>query len=307
MLIPKQFIYFDYSAGETLRIDDITGNYNAENTTGYGSPNPAIWQVNKVRFLFSSFLTERNANTNVKECLTNVEYRVVSSGIAAPSGPTPRVIVDTKRYFLNDTFILMSDQTPVISISLALEETGRYACVTPFLPVDFFTTFAPSAFGIDQLIFPDSAYTSTEEVYTTSFVAGNVFSAGTYIVKGDPLNRIKVAESGSSYYVGEVFTTTTDTSFSDDIGTNQICLFAASGTLTFPLTYYAQKVKDNIQTAFTTAGCPCKDQLEFPLFQVYSRLQAIQENYADELNNSDSYTQTLLDEIASIGARTQLC
>lgn len=305
MLLPKQFVYFDYNTGETLRNDEITGNYTPDNTGGYGSPNPAIWQVNKVRFMFSSFLTYRDASSGITECLTNVEYRVISSGIPAPVGPAPRVTVDTKRYFLGDTFVLMSDQTPTIPTSLLLEETGRYACVTPFLPADFYTTFAPSAFGIDSLIFPDSAYTSTEEIYTTSYLAGATFPAGTYIVKGDPLNRIDV--SSTEYYAGETFTVTGNSTFTDITGTNEVCLYVTSGTLTFPLTYYAQKVKDDIQTAYTTAGCPCKEQLEHPLFQVNSRLEAIRKMYKDELNNSDSYTQTLLDEIASIGARTQLC
>lgn len=306
MLAPKPYISFDYNTGETVRLDDITGNYNDQNTGGYGIPNPHIYDVNKVRFMFSSFLTVRDASQSVTECLTNVEYEVYRLG-PVNIGPSPRVTVDTKIYLAGDKFVLMSDQTPVINSVLALRETGRYACVSPFLPADYYTTFAPSAFGIDNLYFPDSAYTATEEVYTTSYLANVSFPAGTYIVKGDPLNRITVDDSGISYYAGETFTTTGSTFFEDVTGTNEVCLYVAEGTITFPLCYNAQKTKDEILASYTTQGCPCREQLQHPLFQIDSRLQAIQYNYRDELNNSDSYTQTLLDEIASIGARTERC
>jgi len=105
-LSPLLYITLDYSTGSLVRIDDITGLYTADNTGGYGLPNPNMSAINKTRFLFSSYVTESTADQNVTECLANVEYVVNGTGANT-------VVVDTKTFVLWDILILRTDAATI--------------------------------------------------------------------------------------------------------------------------------------------------------------------------------------------------
>lgn len=282
----KLYITEDLNEGTTVRIDDITGSYTSDNTGGYGAPNPSITSVTKTRFLFSSFLTVSNLNSNVTECESGKEYKVNGSGANT-------VVVNTKTYSLGDTFVLEVDATPVIGTGLTLAETGRFAYPTTFLPTDNYIEFTPSLFGIDTLEFPDSSYIVEYEVYTTSYSAGAV-AAGTYIVLG---TSGTITISGVTYNAGEVFTRSSGFTFS---GSNNIALFNSSVEYSFPLYWSALQARNNVANEYVSKNCKCKEGLSYKLFQIDSRLSAIQFNFENAINVDYSGTQTLLDEIIEI-------
>lgn len=288
----KLYITQDFVNGNLIRIDEVTGNYTAENTGGYGFPNLVESAVTQVRFMFSSYQKEENASTSLV-CVSNVEYEVIGTG-------SNTVDVDNKEYVLGDIFVLMSDAVPIIGSGLSLVETGRFACVSTFLPSDLYETFAPSELGINALTFPDSAYEVGSEIYTTQYLAAASFPAGTYIVQGANGTVITVASTGFRYRVGEVFTTTGTTTFSNFSGTGTICLFYDNVTCAFPLYYEAFQARNEVAIALSQAPLNCNQSLTYKLFQIDNRLEAIRYNYEDVLNLDASGTQTLLNEILEI-------
>lgn len=293
MIVPKLDITQDLDTGLTIRVDDITGAYTTENPGGYGFPNPEIYEVNRVRFLFSSYLSIISADQNVTECIASVEYQVYGSGNST-------VDVDGKSFILGDKFIIETDATPVIGTGLLLKETGRFATITNFLPNDLFIDFVPSQTGNNQLIFQDSAYQSLYQVFITQYFSGASFPAGTYIVKGDPLKRIQVTSTGFEYNAGEVFAVSGADTFTDITGTNSICKLEADTVYNFPLIYYAWQAKNVVEQQYVLRNCGCKEKYAFALSEIQSRLDAIAINYEDDLNNDDSGTQAMLDDILSI-------
>lgn len=292
-LSPKIYPTLDLSTGMTLRIDDITGNYTALNTGGYGAPNTPITSVTRVRFLVSSFLTEAAAS-NVTECVPSVEYEVTGSGVDP-------VEVDNKEFLLGDRFILEVDATPTIPDGLYVTQTGRYAVITDFLPADQYTELNPALIGIDSTTFPDSAYQATYELYTTEYLEGATFQAGTYIVAGTSLDVIEVASTGFRYNVGEVFTVDGSDTFTDISGTNTINLLDSQVTQDFPLYYDAWVLYNLIEQEYVNDACCNKPCLEQKLFKMNTLFEAVKINYQDELSLDDSGTQGLLDEIINIG------
>lgn len=281
----KLYITQDLNEGNLVRIDDITGEYTAENTGGYGSPNPRMIDVNKTRFLFSSYLTETNAAQGVLECEANKEYEVVGSG-------EETVVVSTQTYSLGDKFVLMDDATPVIGDGLSLNETGRFAYTPDFLPSDFYTTFNPSAFGIDALTFPDSTYFSTYQVFTTLRSAGST-PAGKYIVTTG-----SITTGGVTYLAGEVFTMTGTFTFTG----NNIALYDSEVDYAFPLYYNAFQAQNGVVLKYA-ASCNCDDALTYKLMQINNRFEAIKQNFENDINSDYSGTQVLLGQIIEIATQ----
>lgn len=281
----KLYITQDLNNGNIVRIDDITGNYTTENTGGYGTPNPNIADVNKVRFIFSSYLTEQNAAEGVLTCEANKEYEVVGSG-------EETVVVATQTYVLGDKFILMDDAIPVIGEGLSLNETGRFAYTPDFLPADIYDTFNPSSFGINSLIFPDSTYFCNYQVFTTLVSAGLTI-AGTYIVMSGSIDI-----SGIVYNAGEVFTMNGNFSFTG----NDIARYNAEVDYAFPLYYAALQARNNIALKYSNS-CNCDDTLTYKLMQIDNRLEAIKQNFLNDINSDYSGTQTLLNQIIEIAGQ----
>jgi hypothetical protein len=289
----KLYITEDFNTGETVRIDDITGLYSATNTGGYGTPNPTKSQITKIRFIFSSYVTENTIDSNVTECLSGKEYVVQGSGANT-------VVVNTKTYSLGDTFILMVDATPVIGVGLTLAETGRFAYTSSFLPADNYIELVPSTFGLSELIFPDSSYIIVYELYTTSVAAGSGKAAGTYIVSGTTGTS---TIAGVVYNAGEVFTQSSTFTFTG----NNIILFNEDVTYNFPLYYNALAARNAIANQYAQKNCQCKEELGYKLFQIDSRLEAIRYNFEDTLNTDYSGTQTLLEQIIEIQTENINC
>lgn len=271
---------------------DITGAYDPiNNIGGYGTPNPLISATKKTRFLISSYLTEQNFNDNITYCNPGVEYTIYGSG-------SNTVVIDTKIFHLNDTFIIEVGAIPTIGAGLTIKETGRFAAITTFLPTSLVAPFSsysltPSECGINQLIFPDSIYTLIYESYSTEYSAGTI-AAGTYIVKGTPLQTITI--SGINYNVGEVFIKTGSFTFT---GSATICLFESSCQDTQPLYYYAYTAKNNVLQLYVSDGCNCAEEVKSVLDFISSMLFAIIINFEDDLKNDISGTQTLLNKIVS--------
>lgn len=278
----KLYITQDLNEGDLVRIDDITGDYTTENTGGYGAPNPNDSDVNKVRFLFSSYLTEQNAAEGVLECQANKEYEVVGSG-------EETVVVATQTYVLGDKFILMDDATPVIGEGLSLNETGRVAYTPDFLPVDFYTTFNPSAFGVNALTFPDSTYFAVYQVFTTLRSAGST-PAGTYIVTTG-----SISISGVVYNAGEVFTQGGTFSFTG----NDIAEYNAEVDYAFPLYYEAFQARNEVALKYANS-CNCDNGMTYKLMKIDNRFEAIKQNFENDINSDYSGTQVLLSEIIEI-------
>lgn len=260
----------DFATGNVVRIDDITANYTDA--------------VNATRFLFSNYSKDLQVNTDVKECKSNVEYVVTGSGANT-------VVVDTKTFLLGDVFILRVDATPTIGVNLKLAETGRVLSYSTFLPTDFYKEFSPSEFGVDSLIFNDSTFKCSYEVFSTAVVAGSGIAAGTYIVKTG------TAVIGSATYrAGEVIIKTS--TFTLASGT--IYLLDASQEFVFPLYYNALQARNEIANAYVKQGCTCRNELELKLFKIDNILEAIRYNFEDVINLDYSGTQTMLDQIIEI-------
>jgi len=282
----------DLETGESIRIDDITGNYTPSNTGGYGFPNTSINAVTKTRFLFRSYLTTQQAE-NVTECIPNVEYQVTGTGSGV-------VEVDGKEFSLGDVFILEADGTPTIPSGLYVTQTGAYAVLPTFLPTDGNVEFTPAEIGINQLTFPDSAYQTTYEIYTTEYLEGASFPAGTYIVSGTSLDVIEVASTGFQYRVGEVFTVGSTDTFTNVSGTNSVAFQDSTVTEDFPLFYDSWTAYKTVEQEYVNDACCNKECVEQKLFRMNATFEAIVINYQDDLNLDDSGTQGLLDEIIDL-------
>lgn len=297
MFTAKIYPTQDLNEGLIVRIDEITGLYTATNN-GFGTVNPSIADVKKMRVLWSSYLTETLIVTGNSLCKAGVQYIVVGSG-------SNTVVVDTKTYVLGNTFILGIDAVPIIGGGLSLNTTGIIAMQTTFLPIDKFFTVIPSQMGVDSLVYPDSVYHGKAEYYTTSYNAGDSLAAGTYIVNGDPGNVISV--SGIHYNPGEVFVLSGIGSFSNITGLSTVNLFVANTTINFPLTYWSYGYKTILEQKYSDRNCACNEQYGVALEKIQSRLSAIEYNYEDDLNNDDYGTQIMIAEIAQIGLTEIRC
>jgi hypothetical protein len=263
----------DFVEGDLVRIDDITANYTTV--------------INATRFLFSNYSKDLLVNTDITQCISNVEYKVTGSGANT-------VVVDTKTFLLGDVFTLMIDATPVIGSGLKLAETGRVVSYSTFLPSNLYKEFSPSEFGVDALTFNDSSFKCTYEVFDTAEVAGAGKAAGTYIVKTGT-----AVISGATYRAGEVIIRTS--TFTLTSGT--IYLIEESQEFVFPLYYNALKARNSIANSYVKQGCTCRNELELKLFKIDNILEAIRYNFENVINIDYSGTQTMLDQIIEISTK----
>ncbi len=277
--------------GTSLYIADYTGIYDSSlNTGGYDSPNVDINSITAVRFLFSSYLKQQNAQQNITTIQSNVEYLV---------GGTGNFTWDSVVYTVGQTFISMISGTPTLG-TCTLSETGNYSPVTTFLPTQVQTSaFSPSLLGIGDLNFPDSTYSVLYEIYTTKYTSGTV-PAGTYICGGAVGATITL--NSVTYRVGEKFTTLAPYTLT---GTGFASLYNASttdsnGNVTphyFLLSYYASLAILNLQLYIAQNKCDCNGFLGETLCSVVNKMTAIQFNFVGDYNLDISGTQTMLNEI----------
>lgn len=267
MLRIKPQILFDFNTGETFKIGDYTGVYNANfNTTGWGTPNLSASAVNYVRVIFGSYLKEETANSNATEIIAGTEYRVVGTG---------SFTFDTKTYNAGDVFISMATGTPTLPATIILEETGRFQPITDFVPLDVTSgDFTPSLLGIDDIVFPDTIGNLQMDIYTTEYASPNgSVPAGNYIVKGSVGQTITTG--GVTYRVGEVFTKNSTFAIT---GTGKVVEYAdttvdANGNpdyVYFLCGYHAFQALIMMSMKLADTCCNCKDK--------------IRENYVEAMN-----------------------
>ena len=213
----------DIDAIVSYNLDDLS-TLRVTDTSNYGSPNPEITDVNATRFVFSSVNGQASRQTNVTALQANVEYQLVGTGSMTINGKT---------FSAGNTFILRVSVTVTPPSTLQIDETGYYSPVTSYDPAtEPYEQFVPSQVGIpDNLYFPDNIFTCEYDVFTTDYLEGIVFPAGTYIVTGT--GTIDVDINGYTYNVGEVFTTTVSTFFLNVTGTNKVVQLYGSTTFYF--------------------------------------------------------------------------
>ncbi len=288
---------FDFTNGETVVINDLTGGYEATiNPTGYGSPNIPITDVNAVRFIFGSYLTESEATVAT----------AIEAGREYTTSGTGSFVFDTKTVIAGDTFIFMTDGTPTIPSTMVMTATGRFSPATDFLRVDVLSgEFTPSLMGIDETVFHDSIYSLQMNVYTTSYAAGSSRPAGTYIVYGDIGDTVTI--SGVVYRINEVFTIGTTFTFTGDalIATYYTTTTNADGDpdyVYFLCGFHAWQGILSLQNRVISVHCSTK--AKDSLVICWNKWQAI----IDQLSVVDgpidiSGCQILLDEIIQLSAQ----
>lgn len=285
----------NYVNGKTFKVLENTGPYDATlNPGGYGGPNILASDVTATRFVFSSLLSEQQAETDVASILAGYEYTAVGTG---------SFVYDTKTVNAGDTFIFELAGTPTLPSTLTLRATGRVSPILGFVPTDIETSdVTPSLTGVDSLVFPDTVGSLEYSVYTTSYSAGSGRPAGTYIVTGDT-----VTISGVTYRPNEVFTQVGTFTFT---GSGTIHLFSATTTnsdgdadyVYFVYGFYAFQALLNLQKKLTSGCCGgCKEKVEANSFTAWNIWYGISDAFSVEDGEIDiNATQCGLEEIVSL-------
>jgi hypothetical protein len=275
----------DIDAIVSYNLDDLS-TLRVTDTSNYGSPNPEITDVNATRFVFSSVTGQANRQTNVTALQANYEYQLVGTG---------SMTIDGKVFSAGDKFILRVSLTVTPPSTLQIDATGYYSPVTNYIPsVDAYEQFVPSQVGIpDNLYFPDNIFTCEYDVYTTEYLDSIVFPAGTYIVTGT--GTIDVDINSYVYNVGEVFTTTVSTFFTDVTGTNQVVKLEGSTTFYFMTYKYAYEVYESYIRAIADGQCGTSLQSNF--VQVHALLHSNIINFEKNITVDLTAMQNTLDII----------
>jgi hypothetical protein len=275
----------DIDAIVSYNLDDLS-TLRVIDTSNYGSPNPDIADVNATRFVFSSVTGQANRQTNVTALQANYEYQLVGTG---------SMTIDGKIFSAGEKFILRVSVTVAPPSTLQIDETGYYSPVTDYIPsVDAYEQFVPSQVGIpDNLYFPDNIFTCQYDVYTTEYTENVTFPAGTYIVTGT--GKIAVDVTNYFYNVGEVFTVSTSTIFSDITGTNQVVELYGSTTFYFMTYKYAYEVYESYINAIADGQCGTSLQSNF--VQVHALLHSNIINFEKGISVDLTAMQNTLDII----------
>jgi len=275
----------DIDAIVSYNLDDLS-TLRVIDTSNYGSPNPDIADVNATRFVFSSVTGQANRQTNVTALQANYEYQLVGTG---------SMTIDGKVFSAGEKFILRVSVTVAPPSTLQIDETGYYSPVTNYIPsVDAYEQFVPSQVGIpDNLYFPDNIFTCQYDVYTTEYTENVTFPAGTYIVTG--IGKIAVDVTNYFYNVGEVFTVSTSTIFSDITGTNQVVELYGSTTFYFMTYKYAYQVYESYINAIADGQCGTSLQSNF--VQVHALLHSNIINFEKGISVDLTAMQNTLDII----------
>lgn len=172
-----------------------------------------IQDVQSVRMLFATVNSVNTAQKNVTSLIAYKQYVVTSGSIS----------INGHSYVNGDYIYLVNDI--VISGNVSIDETGYYATIVNWIPsTGTFVSFTPSQliYGCTDAIFPDNVFTMNYELYGVKIIAATSLTNTTqYIVNGSQENSILL--NGSTYYVGEIFTTVNTNAFTNVTGTNFVC------------------------------------------------------------------------------------
>jgi hypothetical protein len=182
------------------------------------SPYPidgvGISDVEQVRFKFATYDSVANSST-ATVAIAWFEYEVIEGS----------VIVNGRTYNVGATFILANDFN--IPSTAKIQTTGYYSPYSQYLPTDTSDAeFTPSQVGdATDIIFADAVRYVVYEIYDNETSAGSVTVATPtqFIVKGTDSDFIEIG--AETYYVGEVFTKSSNFTFT---GTSTICSFVDS-------------------------------------------------------------------------------
>jgi hypothetical protein len=130
-------------------------------------------------------------------------------------------------------------------------------------------------------------------VYTTEYTENVTFPAGTYIVTGT--GKIAVDVTNYFYNVGEVFTVSASTIFSDITGTNQVVELYGSTTFYFMTYKYAYEVYESYINAIADGQCGTSLQSNF--VQVHALLHSNIINFEKNITVDLTAMQNTLDII----------
>lgn len=281
--------------GQTFVLGDYTGLYDPLlNLGGYNFPNVDISSITRVRFIFSSYLKQVQRNISVTNIQQGVEYIV---------GGTGSFTYDTKTFSTGDIFISYLAGTPTLT-SCTLSETGRFAPISAFLPINVTTqAFTPSSLGINDLIYPDSTYNCLYELYTGLITAGSGIAAGRYLVSGTPGQTVTI--SGVTYRIGEEFTHVGTFTMT---GTGTIHLYNAStldnsGNVSakyFQLNYHVIQSMLALENAIALYKCGCDHNFCQVQCKVQAMKKAIDDAFELDIPVNISGTQTLMNTIVEL-------
>ena len=275
----------DIEAIVSYNVDDLS-TLRVIDASNYGTPNPEVTDVNATRFVFSSVNARANIQTNVTSLKANYEYEFVGTGT---------ITIDGKTFNAGDTFIFRVDVSVTPPATIQINETGYYSPVTDYDPAtEPYEQFVPSQVGIpNNLYFPDNIFTCEYDVYTTEYTTGVTFPAGTYIVTGT--GTIDVDINSYTYNVGEVFTTTVSTFFTDVTGTNKVVKLEGSTTFYFMTYKYAYEVYESYINAIAEGQCGTSLQSNF--VQVHALLHSNIINFEKGISVDLTAMQNTLDII----------
>jgi hypothetical protein len=208
---------------------------------------------------------------------------------------TGTITIDGKTFNAGDTFIFRVDVSVTPPATIQINETGYYSPVTDYDPAtDSYEQFVPSQTGIpNNLYFPDNIFTCEYDVFTTEYLESIVFPAGTYIVTGT--GKIELDIDSNNYNVGEVFTTTVSTFFTDVTGTNKVVQLYGSTTFYFMTYKYAYEVYESYINAIAEGQCGTSLQSNF--VQVHALLHSNIINFEKGISVDLTAMQNTLDII----------
>jgi hypothetical protein len=229
-------VAFDIADLQTVRFYD---------TTNCGTSS--LLNVGAVRFLFATVNSVYGASQNVTALKAWNQYVVLSGSVTI-----------NDRIYTTGNYIYLANDTAIPSTGVVVAYTGFYGGITTWLPSSgTFVEFTPSQMIYNQnsVIFPDNVFTTQYELYGAKIASGSNLPINTKcIVTGTVGNSIEY--DGIIYYVGEVFTTSTTTQFTDNSGTNYVCPLLSEYTGYFR-TWYQNwtiwgKYFDKIATSYQT-------------------------------------------------------
>lgn len=277
----------DIDAIVSYNLDDLS-TLRVIDTSNYGTPNPEVTDVNATRFVFSSVSARANIQTNVTSLKANYEYEFVGTGT---------ITIDGKTFNAGDTFIFRVDVSVTPPATIQINGTGYYSPVTDYDPAtDSYEQFVPSQTGIpDNLYFPDNIFTCEYDVYTTEYTENVTFPAGTYIVTGTGTGKIVVENTAMTYNVGEIFTISVSTFFTDESGVNKVVKLEGSTTFYFMTYKYAYQVYEKYISAIAVGQCGTSLQSNF--VQVHALLHSNIINFEKGISVDLTAMQNTLDII----------
>lgn len=238
-----------------MAIDIIISNDNSLNeridiydSTDYSLQDVSVSEINAVRFLFATNESLISVS-KVGLLVENYEY-IVNSG---------SFTMDEVTYSQGTVFVARQDFTLPTS-GVEVSTTGYFSAYMPTTPskVEYFS-FSPSDLGEEGTKFSDNARRLRYEIYSTLYAPNTSCQAGTYIVKGDLGNSIKI--DAENYYVGQVFNKSTTFTYGT-IGNSRIVRYLNEGTFDFWTNANSSVIYQNYINSLSTSILNLSDEFK---------------------------------------------